>query len=145
MDLFDEIWQYHQSALELTEKYSRLYNLLDRMCKQQTAGYDTDFSNLFSRLYALCRHTGLKRTAIERFRMNARQVMRGETIPDEETYLYDLKALCEAICHFYQTEIPACLSAILPASWRAQETLSLSKGNIKSIRLVVEHWDEQFI
>ena len=112
MNLFDEIWQYHQSALALTEKYSRLYSLLDRMCKQLTAGYGTDFSNLFSRLYALCRHTGLKRTAIERFRMNARQVMRGEMIPDEETYLYDLKDLCEAVSHFYQTKIPAFLSAV---------------------------------
>ena len=145
MDLFDEIWQYHQSALALTEKYSRLYSLLDRMCKQLTAGYGTDFSNLFSRLYALCRHTGLKRTAIERFRMNARQVMRGEMIPDEETYLYDLKALCEAVSHFYHTEIPACLSAVLPALWRAQETSSTSKGSTKRIRLVVNHWDEQFI
>ena len=145
MNLFDEIWQYHQSALALTEKYSRLYSLLDRMCKQLTAGYGTDFSNLFSRLYALCRHTGLKRTAIERFRMNARQVMRGEMIPDEETYLYDLKALCEAVSHFYQTKIPACLSAVLPALWRAQETSSTSKGSTKRIRLVVDHWDEQFI
>ncbi|MBR4845199.1 MAG: hypothetical protein IKU98_02135 [Bacteroidaceae bacterium] len=71
MELFDEILQYHQSNLTLVEKYSRLYNLLDRVCKQLTAEYDTDFSNLFSRLYAVCRQTGWKRTAIERFRMNA--------------------------------------------------------------------------
>lgn len=145
MELFDEILQYHQSNLTLVEKYSRLYNLLDRVCKQLTAEYDTDFSNLFSRLYAVCRQTGWKRTAIERFRMNARQVMRGEAIPHEEDYLYDLKALCEAISHFYQTEIPRGLATILPTQWRSQATTLHTGSTTKRIRMVVNHWDEQFI
>lgn len=145
MELFDEILQCHQSSLTLIEKYGRLYNLLDRVCKQLTAGYDTDFSNLFSRLYALCRQTGLKRTVIERFRMNARQVMRGEATPNEEDYLYDLKALCEAISHFYQTEIPPRLMAILPTQWRAQTATPRTGSMVKRIRMVVDHWDEQFI
>ena len=145
MGLFDEILQYHQSSLTLVEKYSRLYNLLDRVCKQLTADYDTDFSNLFSRLYAICRQTGWKRTAIERFRMNARQVMRGETTPHEEDYLYDLKALCEAISHFYQTEIPQCLATTLPVQWRSQANTLHTGSTAKRIRMVVDYWDEQFI
>ena len=145
MELFDEIWQYHRSALELTEKYSRLYGLLDRVCKQLTADYGSDFSNLFSRLYAICRHTGLKRTAIEHFRMNARRVMRGESFPDEETYMYDLKALCEAVSHFFQTPIPPCLISVLPVQWRAQHHTVQRSASTKRIRLVVDHWDEQFI
>ena len=145
MELFDEILQYHQSNLTLVEKYSRLYNLLDRVCKQLTTEYDTDFSNLFSRLYAVCRQTGWKRTAIERFRMNARQVMRGEVTPHEENYLYDLKALCEAISHFFQTEIPFNLATILPTQWRAQAITPHTGSMVKRIRMVVDHWDEQFI
>lgn len=145
MELFDEIWQYHQSALPLTEKYSRLYNLLDRVCKQLTAGYGTDFSNLFSRLYAICRHTGLKRNAIERFRMNARQVIRRESTPCDTDYLYDLKALCEAISYFYQTEIPPQLTAILPTGWRTQPHTPHRNTLAKRIRMVVDHWDKQFV
>ncbi len=145
MGIFDEIWQYHCADIPLTERYARLYHLLERVCKQLTANYDTDFSNLFSRLYALCRHTGLKRTPIERFRMNARRVMRGETVPCDEDYSYDLKALCEAISHFFQVPIPHNLATILPAQWRAQADAPRRTTLAKRIRMVVDHWDDRFI
>ncbi|MBR4845198.1 MAG: ATP-dependent helicase, partial [Bacteroidaceae bacterium] len=72
-------------------------------------------------------------------------MMRGEAIPHEEDYLYDLKALCEAISHFYQTEIPQGLATILPAQWRSQATTLHTGSTTKRIRMVVNHWDEQFI
>lgn len=145
MDTFDEIRQYHCADLSLTERYTRLYHLLDRVCRRLTSDYGTDFSNLFSRLYAVCSHTGLKRTAIERFRMNARRVMRGEVVPCHEDYLYDLKALCEAVSHFFHTPIPAALAAVLPAQWRARTDAPRHTALAKRIRLVVDYWDDRFV
>ena len=86
MNLFDEILQYHESNLPLTEKYKRLYDLLDRMCKELTEDYKTDFSNLFSRLYAICKHTGFRRNAIEHFRQHTRRIIRNEETPEESRY-----------------------------------------------------------
>lgn len=145
MNLFDEIRQYHRADLALAERYARLYSLLERVCKELTADYGTDFSNLFSRLYALCRQTGLGRTPIERFRMNARRVMRGEVVPTADDYLYDLKALCEAISHFCRLPIPPDMAAVLPAQWRAQADAPHRTTVAKRIRLVVDHWDERFV
>lgn len=146
MDAFDEILQYHRAALALTEKYVRLYDLLDRVCKQLTEDYDTDFSNLFSRLYALCRQTGLRRNAIEHFRQHARRIIRHEEEPETESYLYDLKALCEALSHWYGRPVPATLQSILPSEWRSLSDKSpMTKTIHKRLRLVVDHWDEHFI
>lgn len=143
--MFDEILQYHRSNLTLHEKYVRLYDFLDRLCKQQTADYGSDFSNLFSRLYAICTHTGLKRGAIEHFRQHARRVIRGEALPDEEGYLYDLKALCEAVSFLYHTPIPASLVAVLPLEWRALPNVPQLEVVSNRIRMIADRWDEQYV
>lgn len=146
MNAFDEILQYHRAALTLTEKYVRLYDLLDRTCKLLTEDYGTDFSNLFSRLYALCKQSGLRRNAIEHFRQHARRIIRHEEEPENESYLYDLKALCEAISHWYDQPIPATLSGILPREWRSLSSASQKASSThKSLRLVVDHWDDHLI
>ena len=143
---FDEILQYHHSTLTLKERYTRLYDLLDRMCKQLTEEFDTDFSNLFSRLYALCKHTNFHRNAIENFRQHARRIIRNEEEPNEERYPYDLKALCEAISHFYHTSIPASLSTHLPDKWRSlTPSIHLMQSITKRVRFIVDHWDKEYI
>ena len=145
MNLFDEILQYHESNLPLTEKYKRLYDLLDRMCKELTEDYKTDFSNLFSRLYAICKHTGFRRNAIEHFRQHTRRIIRNEETPEESRYPYDLKALCEAVSHFYHTPIPDKLNAALPHEWRALSNNPSTQSKAKHIRLVTDHWDETYL
>ncbi len=143
--MFDEIILYHRSSLTMKEKYVRLYDLLDRMCKELTTDFGSDFSNLFSRLYALCNQTGFKRNAIEHFRINARRVQRGEQIPDAESYGYDLKALCEAVSYFYQTPIPSELVAELPVEWRSLKTEARNDKLAKRIRFVVKEWDNKYV
>lgn len=146
MNAFDEILQYHRAALTLTEKYVRLYDLLDRTCKLLTEDYGTDFSNLFSRLYALCKQSGLRRNAIEHFRQHARRIIRHEEEAEDESYLYDLKALCEAISHWYDQPIPATLSGILPREWRSLSSASQKASSThKSLRLIVDHCDNHLI
>lgn len=143
--MFDEIILYHRSSLTMKEKYVRLYDLLDRMCKELTADFGSDFSNLFSRLYALCNQTGFRRNAIEHFRINARRIQRGEQMPDAESYGYDLKALCEAVSHFYHTPIPLELVAELPAEWRSLKTEANNDKLAKRIRFVVKEWDDKYV
>lgn len=144
-EYFSEINIYHHANISIKEKYSRFYLLLDRLCKEITKGYASNYTNLFGRLYAVCRQTHYNGTPIEVFRIHAKQIQRDEFTPTEEDYLYDLKALCEAVGHFTDTTVPEHLQAGLPLYWRRNpENTGYAKG-IKRIRFLVEGWDEQFL
>lgn len=142
---FSEIFIYHYANLTYKEKYARYYLLLDRLCKDLVKGYATSYTNLFGRLYAICKQTHYKNTRIEIFRIHAKQIQKDVFSPTKEDYLYDLKALCEAISHFTNTIIAPNLARILPNHWRnLPETTFYNKG-AKRIRMIVERWDDEFL
>lgn len=142
---FDEIYNYHTSGLPFKERYKRLYLLLDRITKELMADSAAEYTSLFSRLYALCRLRDYPLRTIELFRVNARKVIRGEFTPEEEDYLYDLKALCEAIAFFYDLKIPLKLKARLPQKWRNFTEEPVYKPIYKKTRLIVSRWDDTFL
>lgn len=142
---FDEIYDYHTAGLSYKERYERLYMLLDRITKELTADSAAEYTSLFSRLYALCRLRNYPLRTIELFRVNARKVINGQFMPEEEDYLYDLKALCEAIAFFYKEDIPLKLKARLPQKWREFAKEPVYKPIYKKTRLIVSHWDNTFI
>lgn len=84
--------------LKLRVRYSKLYSLLKRVCIEHTAGLTTDFSNLFSRLYYVCKHNGVSLHDADRFRRNARMVLRGKSEPTEEGFEQDVAALRQFLC-----------------------------------------------
>lgn len=145
-DFFSEIEAYHFSQLSLKEKYARYYSLLDRACKQITKESGIDYSNLFSRLHAVCREKLYLPQNIERFRIHCKLLQRGEFVPDDEDYLIDLKALCEAVAHFFSCEIPITLQKLLPQQQIPQKTICYSQNTfVKRIRLVVTSWNDKQI
>lgn len=146
LDLFAELLEYHKADWSHRVRYSRMNGLLDRMTKELTASFAAEYTSLYARLFALCRQTQFRyQRPVEIFRLNARRVMKEEYAPNEHDYLYDLKALCEFISFFYKVTIPTPLLKILPQGWRefapGQHTLYAAKR----IRMVVDHWDDQFI
>lgn len=143
--LYDEIYAYHTSGLPYKERYKQLYLLLDRITKELTTDAAAEYTSLFSRLYALCRLKSYPLRTIELFRVNARKVIRGDFMPEEEDYLYDLKALCEAVSFFYDQPIPLKLKARLPQKWRDFTDEPVYKPIYKKTRIVVSHWDNTFI
>lgn len=143
--LFEEIYNYHISGLPYKERYKRLYMLLDRITKELTADSAAEYTSLFSRLYALCRIKKYPLRTIELFRINTRKVLHDEWTPEEEDYLYDLKALCEAVAFFYNLKIPLKLKTLLPQKWRNFTDEPVYKPIYKKTRLVVSRWDNTFI
>lgn len=143
--IFDEIYDYHISGLPYKERYKRLYSLLDRITKELMADSAAEYTSLFSRLYALCRLRDYPLRTIELFRVNAKKVLNGHFMPEEEDYLYDLKALCEAVSFFYQLPIPLKLTVCLPQKWRNFTNGPVYKPIYKKTRLVVSHWDNTFL
>ncbi|MCF0186475.1 MAG: ATP-dependent helicase, partial [Bacteroidaceae bacterium] len=145
-ELFDELMQYHRAQFTTKQRYSRLYNLLDRMCKDLTKDYAAEYTSLFARLCAVCVQKQYpQRASIELFRHNAVRVRKGEYAADEKDYRYDLKALCDFISFFYQTPVPEGIRKLLPNHWRAFPQQSPKKSTFKRVRFVVDSWDEDRI
>jgi hypothetical protein len=114
---FNEIIEYHSEQVSLNSKYSKLRWLLERVCKEITAGEPVQFSNLFSRLNYACKKKGLDRRRtyqLNTFRINANKIQHGGWQPSASGYLQDLKIISETISYFYDTAIPAELLRILP-------------------------------
>src|SRR4051812_25112310 len=104
VEFFDQLSELHHQSNTIKDKYPKLRSLLERVCKDMTAGDTIQFSNLFSRLNYVCKKTKLppRRTyQVNTFRVNANNVLFGDFNPAEEDYLQDLKALCNAVSHFY--------------------------------------------
>lgn len=143
--IFDEIYNYHISGLPYKERYKRLYALLDRVTKELTSDSAAEYTSLFSRLYALCRLKNYPMRTIEIFRVNARKIITGIILPEEDDYLYDLKALCEAVAFFYNLSIPLKLKVRLPQKWRNFTDEPVYKPIYIKTRMIVSHWDNTFI
>lgn len=148
IEFFEELNEYHYDSNDIKAKYAKMRSLLERITKDLTANDSVQFSNLFSRLSFVSTNTGLdkrKTYQIHSFRINAKNVLHSNYSPTSEEYLHDLKALCNAISHFYSTEIPKELLQLLPTRDFFKPSLRL-KGKIqKRVRVEVERWDESFI
>ena len=86
--------------LKVRVRYTMLYSLLKRVCIDKTKEFSTDFSGLFARLYAVCKHYNLPHAAADRFRRNALQTLRGQREASEELFatdVADLRSFLEAL------------------------------------------------
>ena len=144
-DVFLEIETILASECNMLSRYHRLNRLLERCIKICTADYQADFTHLSTRLHTLCRVSGINPYPIELFRVNARKVYNHEYQPREKDFLYDVKALCEAISAFYKTEIPQRLQRILPHQWRAFIHPTFTGTLIRRIRLTVCRWEKCYL
>lgn len=148
IEFFDELIEYHHDTNDIKAKYARMRSLLERITKDLTAEDKVQFSNLFSRLSFVCTKTGLDKKKIYQintFRINANNVLHSNYSPTSEEYLHDLKALCNAISHFYSIEVPKELFQLLPTK-DYFKPVSRPKGKTQSrVRVEVERWDDTFI
>lgn len=147
LEYFEELIAVHNRQIDIKDKYPRLRALLERACKDLTADENIQFSNLFSRLNYICDKKGLdkrKTYQINTFRINANKVLHAELSPTKEVYLQDIKALSNAISHFYSVSIPAELSTVLPKTDRYQPQKRQGK-KYDRIRVEVSSTDGDFI
>lgn len=138
---------HHADDAAVREKYPRLRTLLDRACKRLTAGESVQFSNLFSRLNYVCRKTALddsKTFAVNTFRIAANQVLHKGLKPAPEEYAQHLKDICEALSHFFNTEIPEILRSFFPENTRLKPSHRPARKHDR-IRVEVVRWDDDFI
>jgi hypothetical protein len=147
IEFFDDLIEIHNDLNSKTDKYPKLRSLLERVCKDLTKNESIQFSNLFSRLNYVCAKTNLDRPKtfqINTFRINANNVLHSDFKPTQEDYLQNLKALCNALSHFYSIDIPAFLLPILPKTDYYKPKQRQGK-KYDRIRIEVSSTDIQFI
>ncbi|WP_312195263.1 DEAD/DEAH box helicase [Epilithonimonas vandammei] len=147
IEFFDDLTEIHNEQNGTTDKYPKLRSLLERVCKDLTTNESIQFSNLFSRLNYVCEKTNLDRRKtfqINTLRINANNVLHADFKPTQEDYLQNLKALCNALSHFYGIAIPKSLSDILPKTEFYKPKQRQGK-KYDRIRIEVSSTDEQYI
>ena len=143
LEFFDELWENHNNGVN----YPKMRSLLERACKDITSNENIQFSNLFSRLNYVCDKTNLdkrKTFQINSFRINANKVLHSDFKPTNDEYLQDLKALSNALSHFYNIAIPTELLTILPKTdyYKPKQRQGKKYGRI---RVEVFSIDDNFI
>ena len=147
LEIFDELINIHNKSIAIEDKYPRLRSLLERACKEILINESIQFSNLFSRLNYVCNQTKLDKTKtyqLNTLRIHANRVLHSEFTPTQDDYLHDLKALAHALSHFYQTNIPNQLQAVLPTTEISPPKLRQGK-KYDRIRVEVISIDNNFI
>jgi hypothetical protein len=147
IEFFDDLIEIHNEQNSTTDKYPKLRSLLEQVCKDLTTNESIQFSNLFSRLNYVCEKTNLDRRKtfqINTLRINANNVLHSNFKPTQEDYLQNLKALCNALNHFYSIDIPTVLLRVLPKTDYYKPKQRQGK-KYDRIRIEVSSTDEQFI
>ena len=147
IEFFDDLIEIHNEQNSITDKYPKLRSLLERACKDITKDESIQFSNLFSRLNYVCEKTNLDRRKtfqINTLRINTNNVLHSDFKPTQDDYLQNLKALCNALSHFYSIDIPTVLLQILPKNDLYKPKQRHEKKH-ERIRIEVSETDDQYI
>lgn len=146
-DIYSDIRQIASSDSPINDKYRELYGILSRICSQETMKSDTDFSGLFSRLYAVCQNAGIDHHDIDAFRRHARRIMNGEeeaSANTGDTLRHDCRILCRFVNKIYKAPLPDDLKDTGKSATPTRRPPH-KKDRIDKLRaIVVSVWDEAF-
>lgn len=110
-EVFAEIRECLTSEFKLRVRYARLYALLRCLCLEKAKTYASDFSGLFSLLYAICHTENIEIEAADSFRRNARLILFEQKETNETAFREDVARLCSFVCALFHCPLPADLPA----------------------------------
>lgn len=88
-------------------RYSRWLNLLRRLCIDASTDFTSDYATLFSRLIAVCQARQIDHRYADRFRRNARRILKNEYKPTPQDEQADLADLCYFVMQLTSEPVPA--------------------------------------
>ena len=121
-----------------------MWRIFDRMLKERTQEDKVEYFGLIPRIYALCQRYAIPHQPLCVLYSNIIRCNKGEFQPEHTDFLYDLKALCQAIKAFYAEPLPSDIEAELPQQWR-KRVVEDNRSSIVNIRFTVKSWDEEFV
>ena len=141
-EIFSEIRDALDTRIKIRVRYSRLYALLGKICSEHSANFVADYSGLFSRLYAVCRENQIEHYAADRFRRNARLVLREQQEANETDFLDDVADLCEFVSLLYHCPRPEDLP-VRSVKARERDAKAPKGERYAKMRVVVETIGEE--
>jgi len=132
-------------SLNIRERYTELYRILQTLLTEGTADCKTDFSGPFARLTWLANHLELdtkKRQRLNEVRVRCREVM---TCPEEELLAalpYDVRIAAQLDAILHHEAIPESLASLFPSGEARPHTSSMHHD---CLRVCVLSWDDTFI
>lgn len=131
--LYTEIRQIQQLKADHRMRYSRMLNILKRICINESADFQGDYATLFSRLFSVCQVRQIDYRPADRFRHHARLVLNNELTPTKEDELADIADLCCFIYQLYNADIPS----DLPQHIRSVKTKHFNTSQTREVYGVI--------
>ncbi len=126
-------------------RYVRLGRMLQRTVSELGSHLHVIYSNQASYIDAICKERNYpQRKSLQVLRRHVDDTLRNRFSPADEDYLYDVKAMAEALSFFFRVPIPVALTEALPESWRNLEFNPEPRHLVRyaRLRMTVSHWTD---
>ena len=126
-------------------RYIRLSRMLQRTVSELSSRLHVVYSNQASYIDAICKERNYpQRSSLQVLRKHIQSFLREEFTPTSDDYLYDVKAMAEALSFFFRVSIPSELIECLPDTWRKLDYNPDPHRNVRfaCLRMTVSHWTE---
>ncbi|MDR0544520.1 MAG: AAA family ATPase [Odoribacteraceae bacterium] len=143
-EYFEQLVEIHRAGTGIPGKYARARAFLERLTRDATDGECLQFPDLFSRLSHVCRENELGKTAtfrVQRFRIHANKIARGEMSPSPVDYALDMKALCLFTSALLSAPAPDALREVYAGVPEPRGDGAVRREIIPRARVIVESWE----
>ncbi|MCQ2224977.1 MAG: AAA domain-containing protein [Paludibacteraceae bacterium] len=129
-------------------RYLRLGRMLHRTVSELAKRLHVLYSSQASYIDVICKERSYpQRASLQVLRRHVAAFMKETFSPTEEDYLYDVKAMAEAISFFFRVTIPTRLLSLLPDTWRKLDFQPDPHRNVRfpRLRMTVTQWSDCLI
>ncbi len=137
-----------QGNLPMRARYVRLGRMLQRTVSELSSHLHVVYSNQASYIDAICKERNYpQRKSLQVLRRHISNTLHNQFSPSEEDFLFDVKAMAEALSFFFRVPIPIGLTEALPESWRNLEFTPDARHMVKytRLRMTVSRWTDSLL
>lgn len=129
-------------------RYMRLGRMLQRTVSELGKHLRVVYSSQASYIDVICKERNYpQRASLQVLRRHVTAFMKESFSPSEEDYLYDVKAMAEALSFFFRVTIPVGLLSLLPDTWRKLDYQPDPHRDVRfpRLRMTVTQWSDSLI
>ena len=105
-DIYDALRQLYFRDERMSDRYVQLYDLLQRICAEQSEGLSIGFTNLFSRLFSVCKNRGVDPRLGDSLRRRLHRVLTNKEETDQQRYHQDVLHFAHWVREFFAVPLP---------------------------------------
>lgn len=147
-DDLESLWRDLKGKDPMRVRYMRLGRMLQRTVSDLSARLHVVYSNQASYIDAICKERSYpQRGSLQVLRRHVNSLLKGFFSPSDDDYLFDVKAMAEALVFFYRVPMPTGLVAALPDAWRKLEYVPDVRRDVRfpRLRMTVTRWTDSLL